>query len=468
MKIVIAGATGFIGHSLIESLLSQSNLQIVGLSRSELKSSKQRLEYRKADLFSLLEVEKAVEGCEVAVYLVHSMMKSSRLTQGDFADLDYILADNFRRACEKASIKKIIYVGGIVPEKDSLSDHLRSRKEVEEVLGSGKAALVTMRCGLVVGPGGSSFEILYKLVSRLPAMVIPHWCQNSMQPVFLYDLIEVIVQHIVSDQQKSEILEVAGPEKVTYFDLIQRTARVLDQKRWFFPVPFVSIGLSKLWVKLVTGSHKALVYPLIESLRHEMIVTNAKGIKPVICATTVDQALRKTFEADKRGAAKALFKKVKNARALAKRNSEVRSVQRLQLPRGITAEQAAQLYFRWLPAFFWSFLRAEITNDVCVFRFSFFRRPLLKLEYSSDRSQTDRQLFYANSGLLVSPLSKRGRLEFREGVSGDFLLTAIHQFVPSLPWFIYKYSQALMHVFVMNSFGRFLAKQVPEEKEFSK
>ena len=176
-RVLVAGATGFIGSSLIRGLLDKTDHHIVGLSRRSGTSDNPRLEMKACDLYSLPEVDQAMRNCDIAVYLVHSMAKpSSRLFQGNFHDFDFILADNFARAALRNKVKHIIYVSGIVPhDKSDLSPHLASRFEVEKALQAWGTPVSTLRCGLVIGPKGSSFQILERIIKRLPVMLLPAW-----------------------------------------------------------------------------------------------------------------------------------------------------------------------------------------------------------------------------------------------------------------------------------------------------
>ena len=178
MKICIAGATGFIGRKLCEALAERH--QVIAITRRTITGQPESsvapvmqvpqpgIVWRSADLFSLLQLERALDGADVAVYLVHSMLPASRLTQGSFEDLDLILADNFARAAKLRGIKRIIYLGGLLP-RGELSPHLRSRKEVEDVLASHGVPTVTLRAGLVIGPQSSSYRIMERLVRQVPS-----------------------------------------------------------------------------------------------------------------------------------------------------------------------------------------------------------------------------------------------------------------------------------------------------------
>jgi uncharacterized protein YbjT (DUF2867 family) len=161
-RVAIAGASGFVGSHLVPALREQ--FDVIALARQP-RDTVDGVAWRACDLFSTSSTRAALEGVDVAIYLVHSMMPSSRLFQGSFHDTDLLLADNFVRACLHHGVKQIIYLGGLVPEEGFVSQHLQSRHEVEEVLQLSGIPVTALRAGMVVGAGGSSFEILSSLVS---------------------------------------------------------------------------------------------------------------------------------------------------------------------------------------------------------------------------------------------------------------------------------------------------------------
>ena len=173
--IAIAGATGFIGKWLIDRYKNEFN--ITALSRNKVLNNNQGpVKWKQVDLYSISSTTEVLSEVDVAIYLVHSMMPSTRLNQGSFEDTDILLADNFSRAAEKCKLKQIIYVGGILPkDEQTISKHLQSRYEVEKTLGSRTTPLTSIRAGIIIGPNGSSFRIVQKLVKNLPVMA----CQNG-------------------------------------------------------------------------------------------------------------------------------------------------------------------------------------------------------------------------------------------------------------------------------------------------
>jgi len=464
-RVAIAGATGFVGRALAQELAA--HVDVVGLTRSdrvsgtESEDALEAVQWRRVDLFSLLECELSLEGVSHAFYLVHSMMPSARLTQASFDDLDLILADNFARAAERAGVKQIIYLGGIVPP-GKLSAHLRSRREVEHALASTGVPTTCVRAGLVLGPGGSSTRMMTRLVAKLPVMACPRWTDSEGSPIDLRDLVKVLCR-VLGHPEITSPLDVGGQEVISYRNLMQRTAAVMGHSRRFIGIPLFSPGLSTLWVSLITGSSRDLVRPLVHSLRHSMVpehdaIQRAEfppehSLDESLANAVVDRDEPRTRSWESVGV---------RDRRLTSRNT-VRSVQRLPNGSGLSAAAAASEYMRWLPRFLRPFLRVDADANGARFGLIGLSAPLLVLDRSMSRSEESRPLFYVTGGLLARPeLSPQARLEFRSVLNGEVLLSAIHDFVPRLPWFIYNATQALAHLWVMGSFGRHLAQTPPE------
>ncbi len=454
MKVLVAGASGFIGRALIEKLLFNEEIQVVALSRVERVSHHPRLIWKKCDLFSMKDLQEAMEGCTDAYYLVHSMLPSADLSQGSFYDFDLILADNFVRCAKKFGLNHIIYLGGMIPEEPKLSWHLKSRLEVEESLRGSGIPVTTLRAGLIIGKNGSSFEILHRLVERLPLMVCPAWTETESQPIALQEILGVLTESLLNPQVKGKIYDVGGPEVLTYQSLILKTAHALGLKRRLFTFNLVPLKLSRLWVKLITGTSKDLVYPLVLSLIHRMVAEPSRAWTHWPEArVSMDEALTLALKTGP------IFEgKVGAAEKRVLRSHEVRSIQRLFHPAGVNAEWVASEYFHWLPRFFGTLIRVTVAGRICTFTVFIPAIKLLILEKSEERSTPDRQLLYIRGGLLASSKMVRGRLEFREALGGKVILAAIHEFIPALPWFVYRFTQALVHVWVMKQFDRHLGR----------
>lgn len=451
MKVAIAGASGFVGKALIEEL--QGHHDIVALSRSAKVSTTPGIEWRSCDLFSLLDAEKALQGCDVAVYLVHSMRPSAQLTQGSFEDFDLIVADNFVRAAEKCGVKRLLYLGGMYPEDSpTLSRHLKSRHEVEELFTASKIPATLLRAAVILGAEGSSFHMMVRLVQRLPVMVCPKWTHTRSQPIALRDVVRSLHHCIDASDTADHTYDLGGPDVVSYLDMMKMIARILGKKRALVPIPFLSPELSTLWVCLVTGAPRALVRPLVEGLRVPLTVRPGHALSiPGYSFTPIEQALQVALDRYEEHRQPLAFQKNPMG------SYEVRSVQRLLIPEGLTAAQVAKAYMDFLPTMRPGFMKVEVSGRWVNFSWSFPYLRLLILEYSPERSWSHRQLFYVRGGLLAQK-TVRGRLEFREILGGKAVIAAIHEFKPRMPWFLYRWTQALFHVWVMYKFGLYLKR----------
>ncbi len=452
MKIVIAGASGYVGHALIAELLkSHTDVEIVALSRSQKKSDDPKIVWKACDLFSLKSLEQAVpKDIDAAYYLVHSMGPTAQMDQGSFADYDLILADNFARILKTTSSKQLVYLGGLIPEHAHLSLHLTSRLEVEETFAEARLPLTVFRAGLIIGEQGSSFQILSKLVNRLPVMICPKWTQTLTTPIDIKSVVNALAGAIFAPKTIGQTYDLAGCEPLTYVQMMRETARRMKKKRWFLAVPFFTPTLSRLWVRLITGTSKELVYPLVESLEHAMVARVDHTYEAVPRGKTYYSLLDNVdFQTTDHTRAK------KREPFRAQRKT-VRSVQRLPLPPGRDAEWIKDQYAKWLPKFCAPFVKVDTQKDHLRFSLLSLRAVMLDLVLNRERSTPDRQLLYIEGGMLSADDNK-GRLEFRVVLKRKFVLAAIHDFKPSLPWSFYRFTQAVAHVWVMRNFANYLA-----------
>lgn len=462
-KVVIAGASGFVGRAVIEAL--KGHFDVIALSRSERGSDTEGVEWRSCDLFSLLQCERAVAGADFAIYLVHSMLPAT-LTQASFDDMDLILADNFARAARKVGVRQIVYLGGLIPrDTDHLSKHLASRLEVEGVLAARGIPVTTLRAGLILGAGGSSFQMMRKLVERLPVMVCPKWTMSKTQPVAVRDVVRTVQWCLGREEAFGRHYDLGGPDVMNYRDMMQRTAvAIFGRRRAIATVPFFTPGLSVAWVRLITGAHRELVKPLVQSLRHDMCVNPDRTPETLAgSALPFDEALRRALSDESPD--------LQSSRShLARCDSSdgsgryVVSIQRLPLPAGRDARWVAREYARWLPRLLRFILKVTVDDALNVeFRLSGLSEPLLRLEYSETRSTPDRPLYYITGGMLFAPARPEdrrspARLEFRETPDGRSVMAAIFNYCPKLPWHFYRFTQAPAHLAVMRLFGRHLRR----------
>ncbi|PEN13552.1 nucleoside-diphosphate sugar epimerase [Longibacter salinarum] len=464
--VVIAGATGFLGTALREALRGQ--YRVVALTRSPIRARRntgrrEGEEWKHCDLFSPHEIEKRLQGADYAFYLAHSVHPSARLTQAEVADLDLLMADNFARSAAAQDVKQILYVGGLVPDdipRETLPPRIRSRLEIQSTLGSTSVPLTTLRAGLIVGPGGTWLRLLLNLVRRLPAMLLPKWTEAQTQPIFVKDAIRGLITCLGEPQHYNKTYDVGGPDRMTYREMLQRTARALGLRpRPMATVPFDAPHLSKAWIRVFSGGPWSIVDPIVDSLRFQSVVSEnplQRYLEPG--ATPFEEAIQKSVTEDGRPLPNPRSALRTEDDAAIREDSVARSVQRLPLPPGYTARDVAHEYIRWLPRFGWPLLKCSVVGKrVCKFQLRPFGLTLLEMTYAPDQSPEGRHLFYVTGGMLAD-LTKgpEGRLEFRRAMNGEYIITAVHDFAPMLPWYVYNATQALAHLFVMNRFGHHL------------
>lgn len=302
--IALTGATGLTSRSLIEKL--QKNYDIIALSPSiDQQQNTEHITWRSCDFFSYADVEKALFGADYAIYFIHSMPPSAKLTQGSFEDMDAILAEHFARAAQRTGIKKIVYISSMIPpdtKEEDLSRHLRSRLEVERILGAYGTPVTTLRADLIAGPSAPSVPI--------------------------------------------------------------------------------------------------------------------KSLK-----------------------------------------SDVRSVKRICLPEGKDADWCLHYYVHWLSRITRPFIRIETSGQISRIYLLTLKKPILELTHEKERSSSRHAYYRISGGIFVnSKVAHNGRLEFLQLPNSQECIVAIHDYLPALPWFIYKYSQAKIHLWVMKAFDLHLKK----------
>lgn len=466
--IAIAGASGFVGSWLMREL--GGDHRWIALSRQPRESDDANVEWRQADLYSLPNLTKALRGAKSAIYLVHSMLPSSRLVQGSFADLDLLLADNFARAAKEAGVEHIIYLGGLIPEGENaaeLSEHLASRLEVEGVLRSYGADVSVLRSGMIYGRGGSSIRILLQLVRRLPVMILPKWTRNQTQATDVRDIVRAIEFCLTKPEFRGGTWDLASHEPMTYREMILQSAEVLGLRRLAIDFPANFIGLSKLWVATISQTSPSLVNPLLASLRHTMLAKpNALLDALTPDCTPFRQSVRDSVDESGRPADQPQAGQRRSRRQRIKKARRVRSVQRMPLPNGWNAQDVADAYGKWLTRSSGIVNVIEIDDGVLRFQWRWPRINLLELHPAEHTRHDDcRRVFYIRGGLLTrSKDTPHGRFEFRVVEDGAAVIAAIHEYAPRLPWHFYHATQARIHLLVMRAFARYLRRERDVER----
>ncbi|MDQ4073981.1 MAG: NAD(P)H-binding protein [Thermoproteota archaeon] len=281
VKILITGINGFIGNRLLKRLLEiqerlDSPYKIRCLSRKgklNIMADKMKgIETVKGDLSNYNDCLKALENIDIAYYLVHSMEGSSKDWK-KFSEREKTVAENFMRAASVCKVKRIIYLGGLSSGKDNeLSQHMYSRKVVGEILKKSTAKVTIFRASVILGSGGSSFEMIRYLVERLPVMVCPKWVLTKCQPIFVNDVINYLTEAINVKETEGKTFDIGGPDTLTYMHMMKIYAKTLGKTIRIIIIPFLTPRLSSYWVDLVTPIKASLARPLIDSLRHESVV----------------------------------------------------------------------------------------------------------------------------------------------------------------------------------------------------
>lgn len=301
--VLITGATGYVGGRLAPRLLARDQ-RVRCLARSPRKLAARpwadhpRLEIIEGDAEDEERLVEALDGVEVAFYLIHSM-----LAAGDaYAKRERALAATFARAARRAGVKRIIYLGGLGETGDDLSEHLEARREVESALASTGVAVTVLRAAMVIGSGSASFEILRYLVERLPAMITPRWVRTESQPIAIRNVLDYLEGCLDTPDTAGETFDIGGPDVLTYLEMMHIMAEARGLRRRFIvPVPVLTPHLSALWIHFVTPLSKEIALPLAEGLRNRVVCRDTRildlvPIERIGVRRAVELALEQTRE----------------------------------------------------------------------------------------------------------------------------------------------------------------------------
>ncbi|MFC0778652.1 SDR family oxidoreductase [Flavobacterium sp. HJSW_4] len=301
MKILLTGATGYIGKRLLPLLLDHGN-EVVCCVRDKNRfyfpeQFKDKIQIIEADFLDPASLKNIPDDIDAAYYLIHSMSGASNYDQ-----LESISAHYFIEKINQTNAKQIIYLSGIVNDK-SLSKHLSSRKAVEDILKTAAVPLTVLRAGIIVGSGSASFEIIRDLVDKLPLMITPKWLNTKCQPIAISDVLEFLIHSLLNPLTYNESFDIGGPDILTYKEMLLEFARAKKLQRYIYTVPIMTPKLSSYWLYFVTSTSFKLASALVSSMKVEVIcrdnrINSLLGVTPITYRQALERALKKINDDD--------------------------------------------------------------------------------------------------------------------------------------------------------------------------
>ena len=272
MKIAIIGGSGYIGQNLIESLSASTDHDIISISRraEAAKYSHKNVTAVNCSVFDTDQLHGLIKDCDIVYYLVHMMAQD-----GDFTEAEERAAKSLVDSTKGTSVKRIIYLGGLGADSDKLSKHLISRHHTGELLRQAQAPVIEFRASMIVGEGSVSYDIITNLVHKLPVLTLPKWAKTPTQPICLGDVITYLSEAVDVSISQSEVVEVGGPDKMSYEQLIREYATLNRNRVLLIYLPFIPISVAAWWLQIFTPpKHAKVGGAMVESLANPMLVTS--------------------------------------------------------------------------------------------------------------------------------------------------------------------------------------------------
>lgn len=296
MKILLTGATGYIGQRILP-LLIQDGHDVVccvrDLDRFHIPESfRSHVQAVKVDFLKPETLSNIPEDVEAAYYLIHSMSAAK-----DFTELEAQAAQNFQSRVSETKVQHVIYLTGIVNE-GNLSEHLESRKAVEGILDKGSYHFTALRAGIIIGSGSASFEIVRDLVEKIPFMITPKWVLTKCQPIGIRDVLSFLQKSLTNPKTYDQAFDIYGPDILTYRDMMLQFAKMRGLRRWIYPVPVMTPRLSSYWLYFVTSTSYNLAVALVDSMKVNVVanpnnLADTLGIKPMSYTDALEAAFTK-------------------------------------------------------------------------------------------------------------------------------------------------------------------------------
>ncbi|RDV37950.1 hypothetical protein DV096_12650 [Bradymonadaceae bacterium TMQ3] len=448
-RLAIAGARGALGRALIARLPHHYNT--IGLTRRPDQTLPEVDITRQVDLFSRKETFEGLRDTELAVYAIHQSRFRARLTQARLEDLDVLCADNFGRAAAHHRLSHILYVGCDTPP--NAAHDLGRTREITDALGAHGVPVITLRLPIILDPRSALTHQMLALASHARPTLKPYY-RAEVAPIAMRDTVDACLAILANPDAFKGSYALHGPRALSFKDLVEALAARQEQSlTWRAPGMVASLAPSpspvgEEWLDILqellqTPTRHSRDFPF-ENVCHRPL-------------TALDDALDACLQPDEDANVPA-----RGAASLPPLPSLVRSVQRLPLPAGRDARWTAHEYVRWLPTALRFLIRATHTHDneggsVARFFIGPLPWPILELTLAPEVSASDRQLFWITGGLLARQ-TRQGRLEFRQIAHTDRIIVAIHDFEPRLPWVLYRFTQAIFHLWVVERFKRHLER----------
>ena len=433
-KILLTEASGYIGSHLKDKL--KVNHEIIAISRNaQNKKNEKNVTWKSADLFDLDAITEVMEGIDTAIYLGHSMKTSAKLTQANFEDMDALLADNVGRAAKKHGVKHIIFMSGIITNDSHLSLHLKCRLECEKILRYYGVPVSTLRAGLIIDSNGSSYPIFKRMIERLSAMILPNWAYNMIAPVSMDDVIDKLAMLVERSPKENEVFNITRPKVMNYQELFERTATIFDKRLSTLHLPTIPIRLSRCWIKEKMNGEENVKKALKEKQDEQQIITT-KQSKP---------------------------KSNQNMRDEVK---DVRAMTRFRIPKSYSIQDVTREYAEFINNITLHLVNGTINEHEFNIQLPLIRKCILKMKRDNHDSINEMIVYKIVGGdLAMVKDSGNARFEFRRILDTNEGIAALQEYEPTLPWGVYKFTQAIAHKFVMGVFKQYMNHLASYEKD---